>query len=86
MQTSLKIISILVIFIDNIVYSNAFGSSCYLRIHVISDNSGYYLISGNGVNAFYIWRYLFSTPTSSQCHQIPFVKYWGYGQTRITVF
>ena len=54
-----------------------------LVIHVISDNSGYYLI-GRGAPTFSIWKYLFSTPASSQCQEIPFSNLFGYGQLMIS--
>ena len=45
----------------------------------MSDNSGYYVVAKGGPNPS-IWKYLFTTPLSSQCQQISNFSQYANGQ------
>ena len=60
------------------------GSSSDIKMHVISDDSGYYVIGGDSSLIPNICKYLFSTPSISQCQQLPNLYQFAYGQLKLT--
>ena len=60
------------------------GLSIDIKIHSISDSSGYY-ITGRDISQIpNIWKYLFSSPTSCQCQQITNFFQNAYGQLKLS--
>ena len=60
------------------------GLSHGIKIHLLSDGSGYYVTGRDGSNRANIWKYLFSSPSSSGCQQISNFLYFAYGQLKIS--
>ena len=55
-----------------------------LKIHLLSDNSGYYVLGGDVTNKASIWKYLFSSSITADCQQIPSFRDYPYWQLKIT--
>ena len=51
---------------------------------MISDGSGYYITGRDSTAVASIWKYLFSTPSTSQCQLIPNFKDYAFGQLKLS--
>ena len=60
------------------------GASDNIKIHSLSDGLGYYVIGRDGPGRANIWKYLFSSPSSSGCQQISNFYRYAYGQLKIS--
>ena len=68
--------------ITDIQYSSSInGISFGIKVHVISDNSGYYII-GLSINPI-IWKYIFSSG-SSQCQTVSLITTFAYAQLMLS--
>ena len=68
----------------NIISSNIKTNSDDIKIHTISDNSGYFIISFlTSTNFVNVCKYVFSVPSTSQCQEIVSIKQYAYGQLEI---
>ena len=55
-----------------------------MRIHPLSDSSGYYVTGADSSNKANICKYLFSSPTSSQCQKLSSFEYYSYGSFQLS--
>ena len=60
------------------------GGSADIKIHLLSDGSGYYVTGRDSSGRANIWKYLFSSPSSSGCQQISNFNSYAYGQLKIS--
>ena len=60
------------------------GISHDIKIHLLSDGSGYYVTGADSSGRSNIWKYLFSSPSSSVCQQISNFNGYAYGQLKIS--
>ena len=61
------------------------GRSHWIKTHVLSDNSGYYIIGRNsGTNIATICKFTFSSPSSSQWQQIGTISNYEPGQLMLS--
>ena len=63
---------------------NIYGTSDDIRIHLISDNSGYFLFGTDNMFKTYICRYLFSNPTEYSYQRIEILKGYMNGQIMLS--
>ena len=63
------------------LYSTSLHSnSQYIYFNLLSDNSGYYIISLKFLSKCpWLWKFLFSASTTSQCQEIPSLYYYAEG-------
>ena len=67
-----------------ILYSSSIrGGDIDTEIHLLPDNSGYFVISKNSNSLPYLWKYLFSTSSSAQWQQVNTISNYAYGQLMI---
>ena len=55
-----------------------------IKIHVLSDDSGYYVFGKDNTSIANIWKYLFSSSTSAQCQKIIKFSNNAYGQLKLS--
>ena len=68
-----------------ILYSASLdGSGLGIKIHILSDSSGYYVIGRNGSGVSSICKYILTSSTSALCQQIANFHSFSYGQLKIS--
>ena len=68
-----------------ILYSMSLnGSNIGIKIHTLSDSSGYYVIGRNGSGVSSICKYILTSSTSALCQQIANLNSFSYGQLKIS--
>ena len=55
-----------------------------IKIHPLSDGSGYFVNGADGSTKANVWKYLFSSPSSSECQQISNFYQYAYGHLKIS--
>ena len=67
------------------MYSSILNGYSYdIKVHPLSDDSGYYIIGKDSSNIASIWKYLYSSPSSTQCQQIFNFQNYAFGQLKIS--
>ena len=68
-----------------LIYSSFLnGQSFDIKIHLLSDSSGYYVSGADSSNRANIWKYIFSSPTTSQCQKFSTFSYYAFGQLKLS--
>ena len=60
------------------------GESDDVRIHILSNNTGYYIIGTSNAMRAVIWRYLFANFPRASCQEISSISYFAYGQLMLS--
>ena len=70
---------------SKIIYSSFLNGVSYsIGVRPLTDSSGYYVTGCDSANRANIWKYLFSSPTTSQWQQIPNFNAYVYGQLKLS--
>ena len=64
--------------------SDISGGNDSIRPHVLSDNSGYYIMGRSTSSYAILWKYLFSSPSSYYCQEIPTIVNFSVSQKLIS--
>ena len=74
------------IFGANIIYSSFINGNAYnVKIHLLSDGSGYYITGyETPANKANLWKYLYSSPSTSQWQQITNFSQYAFGQLKLS--
>ena len=60
------------------------GQADNINIHILSDESGYYISGKDTSNIANLWKFLFSTPSTSQCQKINKINNYLFAQIKIS--
>ena len=71
-------------FLTSLYSSFLYGLSHDIKTHLLSDGSGYYITGQDSTERARIWKYLFTIPTTSQCQKITNIKYYLFGQIKLS--
>ena len=74
----------ILIFITSLYSSFLIGFWYDIKTHLLSDGSGYYITGSDTSPRGNIWKYLFTSPTTTQCQKIIDVQSFLYGQIKLS--
>ena len=64
--------------------SNLDAESDDIRIHILSDDSGYYVFGQDSSSIANIWKYLFASTSTAQCQSIPNFQSFAFGALKLS--